>query len=299
MAQQGIMRSYMIIIEKLMAPFHPDFNQLISTLENEGFSISKRTLQRYIEAIRIDFDINIIYNRSTNTYIIDEEDKDTAERFLYFMGMQHTSEVLGNQLNKRSLKFISSDINLSFKGIEWIEHILKAMQQGKWIIIKYRKFAETTSKEYKLQPYLLKEYQGRWYLFSRLGDGEDFRTFGLDRIVDVRIQNQKFNRDKTIDPQAYFNNIIGLVYDNHNKVQEIQIRVVKPQAEYLKTLPIHHSQQILKEDKDAIIFTYKLIPNFELTQKILTHAHFVEVLKPKHLRDEIKSIAQTMVKNNS
>jgi predicted DNA-binding transcriptional regulator YafY len=299
MSQQGIVRCYTIIIEKVRSPLKCTFNDLNDALHQQGFEVSVRTLQRYIENIRTEFDINIIYDRFNNRYTLDEKDLDRAEQFVSVMGMQHAGAFLGSQLRSKSNKFIAPDVNATYKGVEWMEILLRAMEKNKWITIHHRKFGSEQTKVYKLQPYLLKEYQYRWYLFARLGNQDEFRTFGLDRIEHILTHKESFKRSTHIDPQVYFKNIVGLTYDNDEELQQVVLRINKMQANYLKTSPIHHSQRILKEVDDTVDFTYQLIPNFELIQRILMQAEHITVVKPKWLKNKIAQIGKALYKNNS
>jgi predicted DNA-binding transcriptional regulator YafY len=299
MSQQGIVRCYTIIIEKVRTPLKCTFNDLLDALHQQGFEVSSRTLQRYIENIRNEFDINILYDRFNNRYTLDDKDTERADQFVSVMGMQHAGALLGNQLNSKTNKFIAPDINATYKGIEWMELLLRAMEKSKWITIQHRKFGSEQTKVYTLQPYLLKEYQYRWYLFSKLSDNGPFRTFGLDRIEHVAINKDSFKRSPHFDPQTYFKNIVGLVYDNEEEVQQVVLRVEQSQANYLKTSPIHHSQRIVKEDGESVDFCYQLIPNFELNQRILMYGESISVVKPKWLKNEIARIGKALYKNNS
>jgi predicted DNA-binding transcriptional regulator YafY len=298
MSQQGTLKCYQLIIEAITGTFKPSFKDLQRILNENGFEPSSRTLQRYIEHIRIEFELEIAYDKVNNVYYLDKELSTDISGFLRYLDMMQAGETLRKQANTSNMNFIAMDNEVKFKGVEWIDVLLPAMRKHQLVEIEYQKFGTTSRKSYKLQPYLLKEYQSRWYLFARLGDKQDFRTFGLDRIRKVTVQKQTFRYDKQIDPKKYFNDIVGLVYGNQQEVQEIQLAVEKIQAEYLRSLPLHSSQQELGETESEIIFSYRLIPNYELTQKILMQTRFVRVLKPAFLRKEIAEIGKVIAKNN-
>lgn len=299
MSRQGTIKSYRVLIELLQSPLKPNRNQMLDRLQSEGFEISNRTLDRYISELRNEFQIEISYDRFSNCYFIHDESTEDVNSFLRYASMMHAGETLGALANRRNMKFISSEKENTFKGIEHMHILLEAMQKRKWINLTYRKFGSNESKAYEVQPYLLKEYQSRWYIFTRLGDNKPYRTFGLDRIEQVVMTKKSFRMNDDVDPVAYFENSIGLTYDNNNKLQEVHIAVKKGQAEYIRSLPWHHSQKVLKDNEDAVTFGFTVIPNFELIQKILTQGDSIEVLKPKSLRTEICKIARHLVKNNS
>jgi exonuclease V gamma subunit len=61
------------------------------------------------------------------------------------------------------------------------------------------------------------------------------------------------------------------------------------QGNYLKTLPLHPSQEILKDDEDALQIRLYVEPNFELRSKIMKIADSVKVIRPEWLATEIQN----------
>ena len=67
------------------------------------------------------------------------------------------------------------------------------------------------------------------------------------------------------------------------------------QANYLRDLKIHRSQQEAERNDEYSIFTYCLRPTFDFQQELLWNADKVEVLEPQWLRDEMADIIQKML----
>ena len=89
MSTQGTIKRFTLIIQKTTGDYHPSFQELKDYLNEHGFEISPRTLQRDIEQIRNEFGIEIKYNRGKNGYSITEEEgvpTDTLVRFLEILG---------------------------------------------------------------------------------------------------------------------------------------------------------------------------------------------------------------------
>ncbi len=77
------------------------------------------------------------------------------------------------------LKAFSKNINATvFEDLFW------SIQQNRMITINYKKFGSSTQK-YELHPHYLKEYQQRWYLLAWNNTLNEWRTFGLERIIKV------------------------------------------------------------------------------------------------------------------
>lgn len=73
MSKLGAIRRYTLIIEKIGRGQFPSFEDLKDYLHQHGFEVSARTIQRAIEQIRVDFQIEIKYDRDKNGYCIDYE----------------------------------------------------------------------------------------------------------------------------------------------------------------------------------------------------------------------------------
>jgi len=98
-----------------------------------------------------------------------------------------------------------------------------------------------------MEPHLLKEYQNRWYLIARIKGAENFITFGVDRITDLKINENKFTRDEDIQVHELFSEIIGLVYSGAD-VEEVLMEVDEKEIKYFESLPWRESQKTYEKD---------------------------------------------------
>ena len=124
----------------------------------------------------------------------------------------------------------------------------------------------------------------------------EFRTFGVDRISELKILEETFNPGGKSDPTELFENIIGLTY-NLEKLEEVILSFTTLQGKYIKTLPLHRSQEIITDNNEEFRIRLRIIPNYEFKQKILMHADTVKVIKPKWLVDEIKESLRESLNN--
>ena len=79
-------------------------------------------------------------------------------------------------------KFIQFEQSISDSGSEYLGPLIDAIKSKKKIEVTYLSFKKNKTKTYILDPYLLKEYKGRWYVISWSDDRSDYLTFSLDRI---------------------------------------------------------------------------------------------------------------------
>lgn len=135
---------------------------------------------------------------------------------------------------------------------------------------------------------MLKEYLGRWYLVGISSRAMAFRIFGLDRITDLIVREQTFERDSTKDPRKLFEDNIGITYTSEEP-QRVVLSFTRLQGKYIKTLPLHPSQVVIKDDREELVVSLRIVPNFEFHQRILMMGPSVKVLEPASLVDEVKA----------
>ena len=74
----------------------------------------------------------------------------------------------------------------------------------------------------------------------------------------------------------------------------IRLKAYKEKPNYLRSLPLHHSQCEIESNNDYTIFEYKISPTYDFIQEILSHGNQLEVLSPETFRQQIKAIIQEM-----
>ncbi|MEA3318303.1 MAG: WYL domain-containing protein [Bacteroidota bacterium] len=289
MSKHGTIRRYTLEIEKIRREQFPSFQEIKNYLFNHGFEVSDRTIQRDIEQIRFEFGIEIEYKKYKNGYDIDYKNSINIESFFRFLEIVNTAKLLTESLyeSKDALKHISFDTGGGFKGIENLKPLLKAIKDSRKISFNHFNFHTKKTRKYSLKPYLLKEYQNRWYIVGLIGKLKEFRTFGIDRIENLEVKTETFKVDNKLNPTEMFEKTIGLVY-SLNTAQNVILSFTPTQGKYIKTLPLHTSQKILIDNEIEFRISIFVIPNFELTQLILKHGDTVKVIEPEWLADEIK-----------
>jgi predicted DNA-binding transcriptional regulator YafY len=300
MSRQGTIRRYTLIIEKMGRKQFPSFEVIKEYLYEHGFDISKRTLQRDIEQIRVEFGMEIRYDRSRNGYFIDIEESFEPDSFLRFLEIVNTAELLTESLreSKDSLRFISLESSGNLKGVENLKPLLFAIRNCRIVVFIHENFDSGKQQQYTLRPYLLKEYQNRWYLIGTLGGTGKFRTFGIDRILNLELRDETFKRESGVDPVDLFENTIGLTYSQHEPV-EVVLAFTPLQARYVMTLPPHQSQKVIGENEKEVLFSLRVVPNYEFMQRILMYGNTVKVMQPEWLVDDIRESLTDALKNYS
>lgn len=110
--------------------------------------------------------------------------------------------------------------------------------------LEYRKFGQRESAFYDFHPYLLKQYNERWYLICQLVNAErDFlMNLPLNRIFPFKEVPEIPFKECCCDIDEHYEDIVGVTYYDNLEVEDILLAVSKQKAPYIETyswLPCH------------------------------------------------------------
>lgn len=279
---------YGALIEILKSSPYASAITLTRSVVDKGWSYTPRELHADIEQLREVFGVDILFHKGKDGYFIDESTEAATDRLLDFLGLSQMNEV-ASQVFKSSAEaspYVSYEHEGLWAGARWLPELLRAAREHRWVGFDYRKFDADQVKHYSLQPLLLKQYQGRWYLIGKQNDGGD-RTFGIDRIEALKVRDQVFTPPAD-DPRTRFRHVVGLDH-SRGVVETVRFSCDAVQALYLKTLPLHKSQRIIRDGAHETVFEVKVIPNYEFIQRILMMGARVKIIQPASLATEVYS----------
>ena len=183
-------------------------------------------------------------------------------------------------------------------GELYLQPIIDAMKENRVLNITYKSYWKDKEKKYDVQPLCMKLFRQRWYVIVHGNDGEeDTRIWicALDRILSLQKTEMTFTMPKEWEAETYFDGFIGLIRDEDYDKEIVKLKVDAGQANYIRDLKIHKSQQEAECNNEYSIFTYCLRPTFDFQQELLWNADKVEVLEPQWLRDEMADTIQKML----
>lgn len=296
MSAQAIIRRYKRIFDLLETGQFPSMEEIMEYNERIGLKVSKRTLERDFEAIRNEFDVEIEYNPVKRGYFINKDKSLSIDSFLRLLELVETANVFQESLkeSKETLDFIDFEHQGNASGIEYLQDILMAIRTHQRIRFKHESYQSGKSKTYQLKPYLIKEYQGRWYVAGEVAGMEEIRTFGLDRLSSFELLPKTFEPRADLNLKKNFKDVLGLTY-SVSKMEKIILAVKPHQVPYLKSLPIHHSQRFIKETEEETLLELRLKPNYEFMQRIFMLMDSVTVREPEWMVEEVKERIERML----
>lgn len=260
---------------------------------SEGKDYPLKTFHNHRRDIESIFSIDIECRKSTNSYYLydPEELKNSSITTSWLIDTLAVNNLIADsqQLKDRIVfEHVPS-------GNQFLTRIIRAMQENKTISMHYLPFWHEQTCEYQhLHPYGIKLFKQRWYLLTFNPHIDALRTFSLDRIKELTIETKKFTFPEDFDLSSYFQPYFGIITDDTIETSLIKIRVSESQRKYLRSLPLHHSQNEIDIHEKDSIFTYWLKPTYDFIRELMRFADDVEVLEPNSLREAIKnSISKT------
>ena len=202
--------------------------------------------------------------------------------------LQHT---IDNRVDHEQ-SIIHFDHPLDSPGQQWLYKLYNGIRLRQVVSIDYQPFGRSRSS-HTMSPYLLKEYQKRWYLIGYHHDKGDIRTLALDRMLNLRESFVEYIAKTDFNPDQYFRDVIGVTISEGSQRQRILIKAFGLQVQYFKTRPLHISQTIVEEKDDYAIFSITVVINYELVSELFSYRQSIEVIEPEALRSQF----QTEVKN--
>lgn len=296
MSKRETLARFSLIISKLRrkpATFAEISNTLARESEIQGydFNISIRTFQRDLEEIRSLYDIDIQYDFSKKVYKIESDDQSEVNKRIWEAFDTFHALNLTNQL--------SDCIDFEKRrsgGTENLYGLLHAVKTHVQIKFTYRKYWEDELTHRRAEPYALKEFRNRWYLLVNDLKDNSIKTFALDRLSDLEITNTHFQLPADFNVNEYFKYCFGIVRPNEAKPQEVILSFLPVQGKYVKSLPLHESQQILIDNEQELRVKLTVFITYDFMMELLSYGEKVKVLTPANLVADMKETYQNALK---
>ena len=289
-----IFRQYIWIINTLKAHRGLTFEEIKEKWEDdavtEGNPLARATFNRHRDAILDMFGIIIDCDRSTFRYSISNPSAlsdGSMEHWLF-----STLTVHGVLADSAAVKDRMVLENVP-AGLEYLSTIIQAIKTNHRLRLGYQKF-DTEAYVKTVCPYALKLFHQRWYLLAMKDDGE-MRIYALDRVLSVTLTEESFKMSKRFSPQDYFSEYYGVLTIDI-PLAHVVVRAYGKTPNYLRTLPLHHSQRELASTPDYADFSFDLRPTTDFLGQLMTYSSGIEVLEPQEVREKMRDMLSESLK---
>ena len=263
-----------------------------SLLSEDEMSIPPRTFHRWRIAIEELFQISIEYDKWRGYYIEDRSDIERNSMRKWLINTFAVNNLINEGQHLRQ--------HISFEevpsGQRFLTTILEAIRDRVTLRVTHRGFTKPEPTTFVLKPYGLKIFKQRWYVLaaSEYPDGR-LLVYALDRFEAMERTEQPYEIPDDFSVEDYFRYSYG-VTGVKREPELLKLKVAASQVKYFRTLPLHRTQTEDETTDKYSIFTYHIVPTYELRQELLSHGSDVEVLSPASIREEIAEEVKKMSK---
>ena len=205
----------------------------------------------------------------------------------------------------RKEKNIDYGENYRLKGRDWLPFIYKCI--NKTVLTVSYKTYEDKGETYSLHPYLLKQYNNRWFLFGYRPDKNDrYWCAPLDRIEGINISTEAIS-PRPEGYNAYFEDIIGttkgMLKEDGSIDRNVEKMTIKIGVSNLKTWkrlitkPIHKSQVVVSDFNDGYgEMKIQIIPNTEFYYRLISTGEGIRIIEPEIVSGIMNAIVRSLNK---
>ena len=205
-----------------------------------GEELSERQFHRYTDAVEELFDIEIKYSRSQRGYVVaDREGIDNMGMRKWLIqtfsvnNILHESQELKNRILLENVP----------SGQQHLTTIVDAMRENVALSMTYHSFHREEPSTFEVEPWCVKLFEQRWYMLGMSEGYDELRLYALDRIKALEPTERKFKLPKKFDAAKFFEDYYGIIFgDEDFEVEPVALQVDAQQSNYLRTLPLHHTQ---------------------------------------------------------
>ena len=262
-----------------------------------GEELQLRTFHRYRAAILSQFGINVECDKSDGyRYYIKRDPVEHDEVTEWLLSSMRLSS-LGDMLKYHNKVMLDTPPY----NTEYLDDILAAIDKQYLLKFKYVS-AFGAESDMVIQPAFVRYFKQRWYVIG-VNEKQLVRCLPFDRISFLKVICEKHplskEMKKFLTPKRYYEDCYGIYRMEDVPVENIRIRAFYPEYNLIEEVPLHESQQKVKESKDGMYREYTLTvrPSRDFLQELLWHGRNIIVLKPESLRQQMIGILKDMTRS--
>ena len=185
----------------------------------------------------------------------------------------------------------------SYKGTEYLFKLIKAIRSHSVITFGYTKYLEEMRIR-SLEPYAIKQQKGQWYLIGKDRSTQTLKTFGLDRVRELKVLAQKFKKDPAVDIAQKFEFSYGIYSSEEYPVEDVVLSFDAADGNYLKSTALHPSQEIIEDNAERFVIKLRLRITEDFVMAILARSWSLTVIEPASLRERLHEIYKKALERN-
>lgn len=200
---------------------------------------------------------------------------------------------------KERPKVISFSNNPYLKNSNMLGMLFDYISNQVVVELSYHTFSNSEIKSIVFHPYLLKQYNNRWYLIGAADTDGKILNFAIDRLDEVKALPEHTYNKCTQDLEKRFEDIVGVTLYEERQIEHVIFWASNASKDYIITKPIHESQTSIRGDmenvlrekypqlQDGVFFSIDCIENYELIRELSSFGKDLVVLSPFNIQEKV------------
>ncbi len=297
-------------------------DEIRSRLMRMGVEVSRKTIDRDIDNLSMDFGIYEETRNNKTYYMADKINIndlvfDLSELLsLYFIrellkaykgiDVGRTAHELMERIissvpriNKEHINALGDMVKVSLPDVieekELKSYVLDKIEDGisnfKSIDIKYHSFNKNEITERRVDPYLVEIDEGCYHLIGYCHLRNSIRDFRISRIKAISLTDDSFKK-----PENFYESYKHTKFDklSGSKRVTVRVRFTGYAARYVREYEKRKADKIIENDDGSVIFIRETYITDDISKWVLGYGDEVEVLEPAELKEMIKETVENM-----
>ena len=288
------LRRYIWLLETLERLEYATFREIQEAwkhapINTDNEDLPRRTFRNHITAISEQMKLYIEYKPGHGYYIANPQDLKESHIKQWMLSTLSVYNLLAECKDLKDHILIEEIPSCE----AFLTPIAQAIRRGHVLTFVYRSNQNPAPHKVEVEPYCLKLFKRRWYLVGRNVAKDEIRIYALERMREVAETQRAYTIPAHFNAEDYFAPYYGITVDGAPEL--IRLKVIPREARYMRSLPLHPSQEEVETCEEYSIFTLYLSPTWDFKQELLSRADQLEVLAPASLREWMRGMIRRMM----
>jgi predicted DNA-binding transcriptional regulator YafY len=167
---------------------------------------------------------------------------------------------------------------------EVVASLIDATLHQRRAVLQYFSFSSRQRKRYTVDPYRVVYYHGGLYLYARVQEYGEVRTFAVERIERIDVLESEFELPADFDALGVASGAFGIT---GGTPEPVELLFDGEMADYVRERLWHESQELEERADGSLVLRMKVAPNRELRSWLKGFLPHVQVVQPASLRKKL------------
>ncbi len=222
----------------------------------------------------------------------------------FWEGIQHVLRKVRNAVGPDGVKYmekLSETLTATAVGAarygdrgEWIHRLMTAIEDRRTTLIVYQSMQATEPVQQEIYPLGMVYHRGRLYLVAWSPRRQQVRTYRVDRIESVDVQNFRPQVPVDFSLEEWLAGTFGIYRSDNSDPVTVRVRFGRDVARYVQESRWHPSQKLQPQPDGSLLAEFRLCDTTEFRRWILSFGSAATVLEPRELMEHIYRDLQTL-----